>query len=361
MKELKSFVKKLLYDNYPIGNILSVDYIKQGDTNNSFFAVSEDKEGNLTKWYVRQYNLAEEERDIIYEHAFEKYFKDRVAGEIQTMLPLETGSGKTWVEGEYDGENHLYAVFNTMEGLEPYSWEYNNMTQNALNSCADITAKFHAWSYGFEPPAGIDRREPPLEELFEIWKKDLPAYLEEKKKDRNYQRFTEYFEKEVPFLLDTIDFCAAELKKYKKDLKYCINHKDLNPGNVMFDNDDNIIAVFDMDWVNTDYRLYDIAWMGYQAIASWDVNSWGAVPVEQLDNFMERYNRIMIDRESPLGPLNESETAFLPTMMIIGAIKVVVDFSCYEDHYDEVHRMFCNTWRFVNSIHELRTYVENNK
>lgn len=361
MSTINDFVKNLLYEHYYIGKVLSVESIKQGDTNNSFYAFSEDLQGHLTKWYVRQYNLAEEERDVIYEHAFERYFQSRVNGEIQTMVPLENTEGTTWVEAEYDGETHIYAVFTTLEGLEPYSWEYNTMPQKAMDSCADITGLFHAWAYGFEPPEGIERREPPLETLFQVWKKELPAYLAEKQKDDRYRRFTEYFEKEIPFLEDTIDFCASELAEYKDQLEHCINHKDLNPGNVMFDRENNVVAVFDLDWVNTDYRLYDIAWMGYQVIASWDTDTWGAVPLEKLDRFIDRYNRIMVERKCPMGPLNPAETAFLPTMMIIGAIKVVVDFACYEDHHDEVHRMFVNTWRFMASIHELRDYVENKK
>lgn len=362
MKEITEYVKDLLNENYELGEVESVKYIKAGDTNNSFFAFIKDPgNGETVKWYVRQYNSAEEERDVIYEHAFEKYYNKNVNGEIQTMTPVETKSGKTWVQAEYNGNSNIYAVFNVMNGIEPYSWEYNDMPQEARDACFDITAKFQAWGYGFEPPEGVERREPPLETLFEVWKKDLPSYYEEKKKDPNFKRFTDYFGKEIPFLIDTIDFCEAELNKYRKDLKHCINHKDLNPGNVMFDEQDHIVAIFDMDWVNTDYRLYDIAWMGYQVIASWDTDKWGDVPIGQLDRFIERYNRIMVERNCPMGPLNESELAFLPTMMIIGAIKVVVDFSCYEDHYNEVHRMFVNTWRFMSSIHQLREYVENQK
>lgn len=361
MSALTDFVKRLLNDNYDIGEITRVEYIKEGDTNNSFFAYVMDPDEGEKKWYVRQYCTAEEERDVIYEHAFDRYFRERVQGEIQTMVPLETKSGSTWVVSELDGETHIYAMFTTISGFEPYSWEYNAMPQTALDSCADITAKFQTWAYGFVPPEGIERREPPMEALFDIWRKDLPSYLAEKKKDANYRRFTDYFQGEIPFLIDTIDFCEKELAKYDKDLKHCINHKDLNPGNVMFDENDHVNAVFDMDWVNTDYRLYDIAWMGYQVIASWDTDSWGAVPVEQLTRFVDRYNKIMVERKCPMGPLNEAEIAFLPTMMIIGAIKVVVDFTCYEDHYDEVHRMFVNTWRFMSSIHELRDYVENIK
>lgn len=66
----------------------------------------------------------------------------------------------------------------------------------------------------------------------------------------------------------------------------------------------------------------------------------------------------MIERNCPLGPLNDAETAFLPTMIIIGAMKVVADFACYEDHTDDPDRVFINTWRFIDSIKFMRRCLE---
>ncbi|MGI6109610.1 MAG: aminoglycoside phosphotransferase family protein [Eubacteriaceae bacterium] len=360
MKELAEFVKELLSENYEAGTWVSVSAIKAGDTNNSFIATA-SQNGTEKDWYVRQYNIAEQEQEIIYEHAFEKYFHDNVNGEMQTMQPIPAKSGLTWVRKEFNGQENFYAVFNVISGEEPYSWEFNDLSDTALDSCAEITAKFQAWAYGFEGPEGSGRRESPLETQFEEWKELLPLALEQKKQEKIYDRFTGYFEKEVSYLVNVADFCGKELAIYQKDLKMCINHKDLNPGNVMFDENDKVIAVFDLDWVNTDYRLYDIAWMGYQVLASWDTENWGYVPFDKLDRFVNVYNRTMIERNCPLGPLNEAETKFLPIMMIIGAMKVITDFVFYEDHSQDAYRMFVNTWRFVNSVHYMREYVENNQ
>lgn len=358
MKDITEFIKELLNEYYPsLGECFAVDPVKEGDTNNSFMARFRNAEG-LQDWYVRQYCEAEQERDIIYEHAFELYYNERVNGEIQTMAPVVNTMGKTWLRKEFDGIWNYYAVFSTIRGREPYSWEYNDLSENALNSCAEITAKFHAWAYGFVGPEGSGRRESPLEEQFEEWKVLLPKALEEKSQEPVFRRFTGYFKDVVPFLVDTADFCGRELAKYRDDLKVCINHKDLNPGNVMFDDNDEVCAIFDMDWVNSDYRLYDIAWMGYQAIASWDVEHYGEVPMDRINRFVDVYNRVMRERQCPLGELNASEVKFLPTMMIIGAMKVIVDFVYYEEHRHEVHRLLANTWRFVNSVKYMRDYVE---
>ena len=65
-KDSEGFVQKLIIDHYDLGIVKRVREIKAGDTNNSFLAFCE-KDGRECTWYVRQYNPAEEERDIIYE------------------------------------------------------------------------------------------------------------------------------------------------------------------------------------------------------------------------------------------------------------------------------------------------------
>ena len=361
MKDTELFIKEVLDASYSLGEIVEVKEIKAGDTNNSFMAyVKSGNDGDEpVRWYVRQYNEGEEERDIIFEHALEEYMAERVNGEVQTILPVKTKAGGTWVVEEYKGRKNFYAVFNVISGNEPYSWEYNNMSEAALDSCAEITAKFHAWSYGFRAPEGSGKSESPLEEQFGEWKECFRKGLEAKKEEPEvFRRFTDYFEGEIDELCRIVDFCSGEFAKYKDDLAMCVNHKDLNPGNLMFDDDDRVCAVFDMDWCNYDYRIYDIAWMGYQAIASWDTDSWGKVPVRNLDRFVETYNKVMIERECPLGPLNRSETEFLPVMMIIGAIKVLADFIFYEEHHHDAPRLFVNSWRFIESVKDLKRYVD---
>lgn len=361
MINITDFIRDLLTEHYDLGNVTEVTEIKAGDTNNSFLAVCEDH-GDKKTWYVRQYNPAEEERDIIYEHAFEKYLENRIEPAIKVPMPVQTRDGKTWVVAEYDGQSNFYAVFTAISGREPYSWEYNDLSDAAYDSCAEITAKFHAWAYGYQEPAGSGRREPSLEEQFRNWKIDLPEAIKEKEKHGNlYKRYTDYLKTEVDFLMEAADYCDRELKKYGDKLKKCINHKDLNPGNVMFDENDQVCAVFDLDWVNTDYRLYDIAWMGYQITASWDVKHWGEVPLAKMGRFLKLYDQTIKKYESPLGELTREEKEFLPTMMIIGAMKVIMDFSCYEDHAHDVHRVLVNTSRFVESVRYMMNHMEEMK
>ena len=357
-KDSEGFVQKLIIDHYDLGIVKRVREIKAGDTNNSFLAFCE-KDGRECTWYVRQYNPAEEERDIIYEHAFEAYLNARIDKQMQTLLPVHAKDGNTWVLAEYKGQSNFYAVFNKISGREPYSWEYNDLSEEAFVSCAEITAKFQAWGYGFEGPRDGGRREPSLKEQFGNWRMDLPSSIKEKEKNRKvFRRYTDYLRTEEDFLLKTIDFCEAELNRYEGSLKKCINHKDLNPGNLMFDERDRVCGIFDLDWVNLDYRLYDVAWMGYQAIASWDTRSWGIVPLEKMGKFLEIYNQTMLAYGCPLGELTIEERKFLPTMMIIGALKVVMDFACYEEHAHDVHRVFANTWRFVSSIRYMMEHLE---
>lgn len=358
MSQLTEFVRQLLAENYDLGDVKTVTAIKAGDTNNSFLSDCE-KDGESRRWYVRQYNPSAQERDLRFEHAFEVYFTEHAAGEVQTILPLQTKDGGTWVRTAWDGTENFYAVFNTLSGREPYSWEYNDLSQNALDSCAEMTGKFHVWGYGFEKPENSGKTEPPMEEVFNVWREDIPkAFAEKEKNPEVFRRFNDYFRHEIPYLMKMIDYCEGELAKYKSGLKKCINHKDFNPGNVMFDENDRICAIFDMDWCNEDYRLYDIGWMGYQAIASWDTRSWGAIPVERIGRFIRLYDQVMEESGCPLGTLTEEEREFLPVMMMIGIIKVIIDFTCYEDHSEEVHRMFVNTWRFMDSVHFIDEHMD---
>lgn len=357
MNEVTAAIRQIVEDNYDLGEVVDVTEIKAGDTNNSFLIECLNKQGRK-KWYVRQYNPAVEECDIIYEHAFEGYLNGRIDPEIQTVLPIKCRNGKTWVRTKYQGQLNFYAVFNTISGNEPYSWEFNDLSDTAYDSCAEIAAKFHAWSYGFEGPEGSGRREPPLQTQFQVWRKDLPeSIIRLGKREKVFKRFTDYLKKEESFILDTIDFCEAELAKYEKKLKVCINHKDLNPGNVMFDDQDRVNAVFDLDWVNQDYRLYDLGWMGYQISASWDTDSWGLVSIEKVKRLIRIYNETMLKTRCPLGGLTPDEVEFMPAMMIIGAMKVIMDFICYEDHEDDVYRVFVNTWRFISSIRYMRDHL----
>ncbi|MDD4692064.1 hypothetical protein [Eubacterium aggregans] len=94
--------------------------------------------------------------------------------------------------------------------------------------------------------------------------------------------FVKIAAREILFLMDTIDYIEAELAKLKDNLKKCINHKD-----------DHVCAVFDLDWVNEDYRLYDLAWMGYPITASWNVHTWGFIPMNQTQRFLNIYDARM--------------------------------------------------------------------
>jgi len=356
MNDLCGFVAKLLSDNYDLGQNIKVAVIKEGDTNNSFFAFA-DKDGKTIKWYVRQYNTGEGEPELIYEHAFDKYFAEQHGDVVDSPVPIANKKGSTWVKAEYNAASNYYAVFNVITGREPYSWEFNDLTPKAFDACAVATAQFQAWSYGFKGPEGSGCQQAPLMELYKNWREDLKHCFDEKK-DPAFRRFNEYFAKEMPFFLSTIDKLEAETAKYEKDMPICVNHGDMNPGNVMFDDDDNVCCIFDLDWVADNMRLYDVCWMGYQIMASWDADKWGFVPVESIKRFLDVYNKTIVDMKCPLGPLSEKEKEFMPTMMMIGIAKVIMDFSCYEDHRGDEYRVFVNTWRFMSSLHYIQEHYE---
>lgn len=356
MSGICEFISDLISVNYPLGKVSRTVEIKQGDTNNSYFTYVQ-KDGREQKWYVRQYHSGETEAELRYEHAFEKYFSERHGDAIDSPVPVENNAGGTWVKASYDGTENYYAVFNVVTGKEAYSWEFNDLTPRAFDSCAVIVAQFQTWSCGFKKPEGSGIAGESMLSMFDRWRRDLKGCFEGKT-DPMFRRFNEYFKKELPFFLDMIDFMESETRKFDGKLPVCINHGDLNPGNVMFDDEDRVCCVFDLDWVAENLRLYDICWMGYQIIASWDVHSWGAVPTENLRRFLEIYDRQIEEMHSPLGVLTDDERKFLPAMMMIGVAKVIMDFACYEDHRGDEYRLFVNTWRFMESLRYIYDHYE---
>jgi len=356
MENACELISSILKTQYDLGDVIKVEAIKEGDTNNSFFAYA-TQNGSEHKWYVRQYNTGESEPELIYEHAFDKFFAERHGDVIDSPVPISNKTGSTWVRAELNGVFNYYAVFNVIKGREPYSWEFNDLTPAAFDGCATATAQFQAWAYGFKGPEGSGCQQEPLMELYKNWREDLKHCFDQKT-DPMFRRFNEYFAKEMPFFLKTIDFLEAETAKYESKVPMCVNHGDMNPGNVMFDDSDRVCCIFDLDWVADNMRLYDVCWMGYQLMASWDVHAWGDVPLDNIKRFINVYNKTMIDMKCPMGPLTEDEIKFLPTMMMIGIAKVIMDFSCYEDHRGDEYRVFVNTWRFMESLHYIQDHYD---
>ena len=125
---------------------------------------------------------------------------------------------------------NYYAVFNVIKGREPYSWEFNDLTPAAFDGCATATAQFQAWAYGFKGPEGSGCQQEPLMELYKNWREDLKHCFDQKT-DPMFRRFNEYFAKEMPFFLKTIDFLEAETAKYESKVPMCVNHGDMSFGN----------------------------------------------------------------------------------------------------------------------------------
>ena len=125
MNDLCGFVAKLLSDNYDLGQNIKVAVIKEGDTNNSFFAFA-DKDGKTIKWYVRQYNTGEGEPELIYEHG------PAVQRHLYVIHILRSNKG---CSHPLDGHilDYPYRLHNVSNGNPPVQ---RNYTGNLRSHCS---------------------------------------------------------------------------------------------------------------------------------------------------------------------------------------------------------------------------------
>jgi Ser/Thr protein kinase RdoA (MazF antagonist) len=321
MESLIEKVKAIIESEYDLGKVDQIEKAKLGDTNKSFIAVCE-KDGVRTKYCARQYNYAKQEPEIKYEHAFDLYFNDQVCGEIASPLPIRTKSGGTWVCSEFEKAQNFYAVFKFIQGREPYSWEYNEVSDMAFAECSQITAKFHCWAYNFKKPEGSGRLEPNLLEQIKDWKEKVPMWVESMKGDSHRRKLYDYCTSQWEYILKRLDFAEAELKKYMDKLPVCIIHEDINPSNLMFDENDKVSAIFDFDWVTEGYRIYDVVWMCHQIVSSWKEDSFGYMKLDQVKKFLSIYNNTINSLNCNLRPLTDEERRFFPAMMILSCMKI---------------------------------------
>jgi Ser/Thr protein kinase RdoA (MazF antagonist) len=351
MADLTEKMREIIITHYDLGKITAIEKAKLGDTNKSFIVTCE-KEGKETKYCARQYHYSKQEPEITYEHAFDLYFSGRVKGEVLSPLPIKTKKGTTWVRLEFEGSENYYTVFSFIQGLEPYGWEYNEVSETAFVSIVEAMAKFHIWAQGFVKPKGSGRMEPPLLEFIDTWSRTIPQWVDSMKGDSHRRKLYEYCVSQWDYIAEKIEFAKKEYLKYKDGLTQCIIHEDINPSNLMFDKDDHVSAIFDFDWVTDGVRIYDVAWLAFNLMSSWREDSFGEMPIEKTKRFLSVYNNKMKTLDGFPGVLTKEERLFFPSMIILGCVKINYDFISYmiDNPKGDTFKWYVYVWKFFNLI-----------
>lgn len=326
--DLEEHICDIIQKEYDFGQVKSLSKEMIGDTNKNFIAVCE-KDDNECEWFIKQYENAKTQNEIIYEHAFMHYFNKRADGRIQSPIVIPNKHGETWVYNKWNGNMNYYAVFDMMKGLQTYSWINNQLSETAFISCSESTAKFHSWAYGFISPDGIIPNTPNIQDQLDIWYKEIQFFLQNIKGKSFCRLFYDYWDRNLDDLKKQVMFCKKEFGRYNQKLPKCIIHGDLNPSNMMFDEKDHVTHIFDFEWVHENIRIYDIAWVAHQTLSSWDESHLGQMSLEKLCSFLSIYNKTIVNLNGTLSPLTLEESEIFPISIIAVCIKIVRDFISY--------------------------------
>ena len=106
---------------------------------------------------------------------------------------------------------------------------------------------------------------------------------------------------------------------------------DLHQGNMKYDEDGNVVGLFDFDWIKTDTRLFEVAGLLLYLVTSWQAANDGEIYLEKLSATMEGYQRTLRECDN-LAPLNATEAKLLPYFLQMCCIYNIVNWSA-QDHY----------------------------
>ncbi|MCI9547377.1 MAG: phosphotransferase [Lachnospiraceae bacterium] len=311
-------IQALIEDIYQLGTLKKVYEIFGGYVNRSFGVETTNSDGEDVDYFVRRYRITTVEKDIQVEHALVTYAIEH--GFDFAAGVYKTSQGNSYVKvPEKVGDETLYyswAVSGYLYGDDPYDWINNNLKNEEYYSMAQVLAKFHNCTYGFE---GGEKVEPPIYEFLEEKKEyfvHCPDGLPIPERDRYLMLYN-----------DSLEYLLAMCDKAKKGIeesgmlentpKTCC-HCDYHVSNVKW-KDSKCIGVFDFDWSKEDYRLADIGYSLVISIAAWEALIDGTMDMERVRAYLQGYQDYTKEH-GVLSVFSEEEKKAFPSFVLAGAI-----------------------------------------
>lgn len=348
-------VKEIVDENYDLGTVETVRQIGATYINKGF-QLKCKKNGKVTEYYARQYHSRCTLATLRYEHALPVYLHERDSSLVAPLM--KTKSGETFVHAAFEGTGNFYCVNEWLPGDEPYTWVFNNVSDQAFESMFTILAKFHAHLHGFAPPEGTDRVGMDFVGMVNQWIKELPEIKEGMSKQPSSRFYYEYLERTLPYTLQRMTFIRNEFIAKLDKLPHCVVHGDTQPGNFKFV-DDKATKIFDFDYSCTGPRVLDIAWCCRSALTGWYYEDCGVFRLGQLKLAIKSYNDAIKQMDCLPGPLTQEEIDFFPTMLAFAAGRVAYDIS--KQMHDEPERnVFEWCWYYTKMLRILH-YLEDHE
>ena len=308
---------QILKQHYDLGDLSNAEELLGGTVNRSF-AVTAQKKGHSTRYFIRQYNPAIAETEVKFEHALIRHIKingfDLAAG----VIPSKTGATYVRQEETIEGQIHidLWAVYEFIEGECRYDWFDTHIAPADMINAAEVLADLHRAGHDFRKPKGSDRRQPPIMEFLPTFQQIHVAYASK----AGNTRFDQCFLQNHDRILKAVDRARIPERNCSKMPRIPI-HCDYHQGNLKYQGS-RVTGIFDFDWAKIDLRLFDIALALVYFCAAWDGPAGGSLMMDKFELFLRAYNNRCASNSSP-GALTDLEKTSMPLLLAAASLFVM--------------------------------------
>jgi len=301
-------IRAVVNDDWDLGEVVRVERIFGGYCNASFGVWTRAGDGEHL-YFVRKYNPAITEREVLFEHALLTHIDREGFGLASHVYPTRSGATFVTRDEVVDGVDttFFFAVFTMLTGEDKYTWLENRLTDKEFDSGARVLARFHHAGAAFDP-GDLARAQPPIVEFVPTWAEDWPQLIAaggDSACDR-------YLREKLPAILAVVAK-GAEIETGIEGMPICATHCDYHPGNLKWV-DEQGVGLFDFDWAKLDYRLFDVAQGICYFCTSWEGPDKGTLRLDKAEVFLRGYQDEAARWERP-GRMSAEELTLLPRMI----------------------------------------------
>lgn len=317
-------ISDIIETHYDLGKVVEVFKMYGGQINLSYGFVAE-KDGVQTQYFLRKYNRFADENRINFEHDFLTFLKTNGLDIIPAVI--KTKEGSTFIQNQELDKAYFYAVYEFLEGKDRYRWFEDTTPPDVCYKIGVAVAKFHNLSSKYDT-SRYAVEEPGVYYMMDEFKTRFTEFSKLPFNSIYHQTFCSNLD-EVMAAMDNI-LTSIDPKTIESLPKVTVNG-DLHQGNMKYDEDGNVVGLFDFDWIKTDTRLFEVAGLLLYLVTSWQAANDGEIYLEKLSATMEGYQRTLRECDN-LAPLNATEAKLLPYFLQMCCIYNIVNWSA-QDHY----------------------------
>ena len=334
---LADTIQHVMEDYYDLGRLTRTKEVLGGYCNKSY-AVWMSVNGEPQRYFLRLYNPNVIEAEIRFEHALLNHLRSNGFTLAAAVIPCRNGATvvHTRTPENHRGSDSLWALFDFLEGEDPYSWTNTDLTDKEFVSAAEVLAHLHHCGHGFKKPPRADRAQPRIMAFLPTFKQRFAAF----RKQAGDRRCDRLFIKNFEPICRAVD-AAVSIDKQLQGMPTLPIHCDYHPGNLKY-RDEKCVGVFDFDWSKIDYRLFDVALGLVYFTSVWKDNA-AALKPDKFKLFLESYNEAC-RRLANIIPLTAPEQRCLVPMLSIANLYVLnwdlVDFYHAPEPDDDAYYKF---------------------